>query len=326
MDLRFLLVLGGIALLQSLLARKKRPSGTGGLPEGVAGPGGEGLPPGAGERAERAGLDDVGGGAADGRWSQPGARAEAEEPSPSPGAARSRSGMRGRDGLESLFSKRPTTTSVAGRGGDPVATGPRSSRTKRPGPARAGAGAAGGRGRGLLAQLFAELEAQAKKEAPFSGPSGDAPRGPRGGPGGPETASAGDADSGLPSFGLPEHADSGRREVAGAQRGEVGGPAIRSWTSPESDPWALGAADSAPGASPPARPARGSSRSAEAAAAKAGVPPVDPRPARTRSAQAGDPDPYGLRDRDSLKRAVVAREVLGPPVALRRGDEAASWQ
>lgn len=325
MDLRFLLVLGGIMLLQSLLGRKKRPSGTGGLPEG------EGLPPGAGERADRAGLDDVGGGAVDGHWSQPGARAEAGEPSLPPGAARSRSraGVRGRDGLESLFSMRPTTRDAAGRGGDPVATGPRS-RTKRPGPARAGAGAAGGRGRGLLAQLFAELEAQAKKELPFPGPSADAPSGPRGGrrPGGRETASAGEADRGLPSFGLPERVDSGRREAAGGQRGEVAGPPAHSRTSAESDPWALGAAGSAPPAGPPARPERGSSRSTEVGgdAAGSGAPPVESRPARAPAAQAGDPDPYGLRDRDSLKRAVVAREVLGPPVALRRGDEAASWQ
>ncbi len=331
MDLRFLLVLGGIALLQSLLGRRKRPSGTGGLPEGVAGPEGDGLPPGAGEGAEGAGLDGVGGGAADRRWPQPGARAEARELSSAPGATRSRAGARGHGGLESPVSMRsPARGGAGGHGGDPVTTGPRS-RTKRPGPVRAGAGGARGRGRGLLAELFAELEAQAKKELPFPGPSGDARPGPRGGQrsGRPQTISAEADQGGLPSFGLPEPVDSGRLEAAGGGRGEAGGPPVRSRTSATGDPWALGAAGSTPQAGPPAPSPRGSSgRASEvgADAAAAGTPSARSRPPRTPASPAGDRDPYGLRDRDSLKRAVVAREVLGPPLALRRGDDKASWQ
>lgn len=310
---RFLLVLGAVAILQSLLARRKRPGGTGGLPEGVAGSAGDGLPPSAGEEAERAGPDGAGGGAADRRWPQPGARAEAGEPSSSPaGATVARRG------------------GARGRGRDPVATGPRS-RTKRPGAVRADA--AGGRGRGVLAELFAELEAQAKKELPFPGPRADASPGPRGGmrPGGLETASAGEAEGGLPSFGLPERAESGwREEAAGGRRGEADGPPVRSRTPARGDPWALGSEASARGAGPPAPPARGSSRRPPEVggdAAATGAPPVEPRPARTSAAQADDDrDRYGLRSRDSLKRAVVAREVLGPPLALRRGREGASWQ
>ncbi len=317
MDTRLIVVLAVIALLQSLFAKKKGRAGAE-APEDAAEPPGEGLPPGMGERPEGAGAG--GRGATDGRWpdiarEEPGARS----PSARPAAAGTATVARGGESVARPRRPgvRPRPSPVAGgHGGESVATGPRS-RTTQPGPVRAEAAPAGsrGRGRGILAELFAELEAQAKKELPFPGSGRDATPGRGGRADGPEADSSGIAEPGLPSFGVPERAEAERREAADAGRRELRVPPV----PPRGDPWALGSTGSAP----PARPARATSRQspeARGAAAPAGAPPVGS------GAASPDHDLYGLRNRDSLKRAVVAREVLGPPLALRRGDEGASWR
>lgn len=274
MDTRFLLVLGAVALLQSLLAKKKRASGADGMPEGISGaPEDDAL-------SEEGG--EMGGRAADPR--RPG-RAAADE------------------GLDAW--RLPSQGESAERTPDaaPVPSGPRS-RTANPGAVRrrrpAGAEPKG-RGKGLLAELFAELEAQAKKDVPFPlpGGSGAAETGAEAVPPARQPAE-------LPSFGLEEAPPADRGPAEGRRRTSWPGAA---GDGPRPRPKA---GEAAPRRAPrqerppslPLGPAEGSQEAA-------------PRHAPSASAQ----DLYGLDTIEGLKRAIVAREVLGPPLALRDKEE-----
>ncbi len=191
-----------------------------------------------------------------------------------------------------------------------------------------GAAKVGGK-RSVLAELFAEIEAQAKRDSPFPGEG--LPR-ESAEPVRPKAAailsSGARQQEELPSFGLPEPEPAGADRPVPATRPGARPRAPRGQPSQsrESSNWELGSAAWQPVDDPPPRPERPSSeRPAEVAAAPS--PPSPPsRPARQAVRAATDGGPYGLRTREGLQRIIVAREVLGPPLALRRGGQEASWQ
>jgi len=167
----------------------------------------------------------------------------------------------------------------------------------------------GRRKKGFLEGLLEEIAAaQAKKDLPLPAPGDGSPSeshthvGKRQAGGAPVSSAA--ARDALPSFGVPEP------RPGGAVAGEPGGPPARARALP--DPWALGSALPEPVADPSPRPERPSKRPDE-------VAPGSPRPS-LQAARAESSDGYGLRTRDGLRRIVVAREVLGPPLALRRRE------
>lgn len=173
----------------------------------------------------------------------------------------------------------------------------------------------GRRKKGFLEGLLEEIAAQAKKDLPLPAPGDGSPSeshthvGKRQAGGAPVSSAA--ARDALPSFGVPEP------RPGGAVAGEPGGPPARARALPDParalpDPWALGSALPEPVADPSPRPERPSKQPDE-------VAPGSPRPS-LQAARAESGDEYGLRTRDGLRRIVVAREVLGPPLALRRRE------
>lgn len=279
MDMRLLMVLAAVALLQSLFARKRARGGeeageadaapgAGGVAEGIAAPEGKGA---AGRLDAGCGVPKLG--------EAPAARQVWDAPA-------------AQDDARSL--------------GGPAPRGP------------------SGRKKGFVEALLEEIAAQAKTDLPAPEPGGRPAAGPRPLAGRPRSAGrAAHASAGagaqlerassptgdaLPSFGLPEP------RSAGAAAGEPGGRPARSPATP--DPWALEPVAPESVADPPPRPERSPSKRPED-----GVPGAPRSSLQPDPAGAGD-GRYGLGTRDGLRRIVVAREVLGPPLALRRLDRA----
>lgn len=290
MDMRLILLLAAIALLQSLFAKKRaRGQGDEAPDEADALPGGGGFAEGLGapERGGTAGQPD--------RDAFPSDRVGAGAPGHR--AARAR--------------------------GEVPGHGAAGARAGAPGPGRAqpqGAVAAPGRPKGgFLAELLREIEAQASKGASVPSPGGSTPpqSSRRAGSSASAATQAVPEEAGLPTFGVPEPvpSEASRRPPA----------RVHDQPREAADPWALESTATAwepvPEPAPAPRPPRSSSRRRSAS-----EPQSAPAVARPPSSAVDDGGAYGLRNRDSLKRVIVAREVLGPPLALRKTGQEASWQ